>query len=167
MVARKTWVWVLVGVLVVGLVGLVALAGAGAYFVMRHIQTEPAVGADALRAFESARAPFAGAPPLYQVDASGTPRATRLPRELPTSSIRPSHLWILAWSPDDDGRLVRMSLPLWIMRFGKRGIQLGRHGGHFDITQLELDVADLERIGPILIAEFHDDDGRRVLVWTQ
>ncbi|MNC90612.1 hypothetical protein D3C83_67300 [compost metagenome] len=60
-----------------------------------------------------------------------------------------------------------MSLPLWIMRFANRGVHIGRHGGNFDIAALELDVADLERIGPALIVDFRDDEGRRVLVWTQ
>ena len=42
------------------------------------------------------------------------------------------------------------------------------HGANgFDFERLNLDVDELERIGPALVFDFRNQDGARVLLWTR
>ncbi len=53
----KTWVWVLLGVIVTCVVGVVAIAGAGFYFFTRHIETRtvsPATASQGVRGGQGA-----------------------------------------------------------------------------------------------------------------
>lgn len=161
---KKTWIWVIVGIGFLGLLALFAVAGAGVYFVSRHIETKRATGADALRAFDDARARFRDQRPLVEVENRGRQPRTRDLSKVPSSSQRPEHLWILAWDPDD-GRIVKISLPFWLLEMGRRQIDVNTDG--FDLKELDLDVKELRRIGPALVLDFRDTSGERVLIWTQ
>jgi hypothetical protein len=164
MATRKTWLWVLVGLVAAGLVLLIAAAGAGVYFVTHHIQSRQTTSAEALRAFDAVKATFGSARPLYQTDGSERPTLVRPLDQLPTSPRRPQDLSILAWNPDEQ-HLVRVSLPLWILQFGQRKMEMSN--GAFDLQRLNLDVDELERIGPALVFDFRNREGVRVLGWTQ
>jgi hypothetical protein len=166
MATRKTWIWVLVGAAGVGVVALLAVAGSGIYFVSHHIQAERSTGPDALRAFDTALGSLSGTRPLYELDPSDQPRLTRPLAEWPAGSRRPDTLWMLAWDPEQ-GRLIHVSLPLWIFRMGHRKMPVVRDGHGFDLERLNLDIDELERIGPALVFDFRNQDGVRVLVWTQ
>ena len=162
---KKTWIWIVVAVLGVGLTALIAIAGAGVYFVMSHIQTERAASADALRSFDAVRASFPNAQPLFELEGD-EPRAVRRMADLPTSGSKPERLWILAWDAEDE-RLVKMSLPLWILRFGRGKVSLAKDRRELALDRLDLDVEELERIGPMLLFDVRDLDGARVLLWTE
>lgn len=77
-----------------------------------------------------------------------------------------SNLWILAWDPDE-ARTVTLSLPLWMLRLGKRNVSVGHEADGFDLERLQLDVDELSRVGPALIFDFRNSDGVRVLLWTE
>ena len=69
----------------------------------------------------------------------------------------------------DDERIVRMSLPFWLLRLrlGDGSPTVTVDGSRFDLEELKLTVEDLERYGPTLIVD-HQEPGRdRVLVWSQ
>ena len=89
MASRRTWVWVVVGTGGVCLVGLIAVAGAGVYFVSRHISTERSTSADAIRAFDGVKATFPDQRPLYELDNEERPTMPRPFSEFPTSAKRP------------------------------------------------------------------------------
>jgi hypothetical protein len=59
----KTWVWILVGGAVLCILGLVAIAAVGFYFVSQHVETKPATAAAAASEFEAVKASFAGQNP--------------------------------------------------------------------------------------------------------
>jgi hypothetical protein len=86
--------------------------------------------------------------------------------DLPTSTSKPESLWLLAWDPDDE-RLVKVSLPFWMLSVGRKKMEIGGEGREFDFEQLNLDPQELERIGPALVFDFRERDGARVLLWTQ
>ncbi len=166
MAARKTWLWVIVGVLGVGFVVLVAIAGTGVYFVTHHIQTRSTSDADAMRALDAVRQTFQNARPLYEVDTTDEPHLTRALSDIATSSTPATAFNILAWDPEHH-HLVRMSLPLWLVRIGRRhSVVAGDDGRGFDIERLDLDADELARIGPALVFDLRNRDGVRVLVWT-
>ena len=166
MASRRTWVWLVLGVVALCVFCLIAVAGAGVYFVSRHIKTERVTNADAIRAFDEVKARFPGAVPLYEIDNTDQPRLVRPLTELPSSNAKPDNLQLLAWDPDDE-RLVKLSLPFWVLTVGRQKMEVAGRGRDFDLDRLKLDAGELERIGPRLVFDFRDRDGARVLLWTQ
>ena len=83
---------------------------------------------------------------------------------MPTSTTKPTEMAILVWDPDGE-RTVRIALPFWLLKMGKRKIDIGSNA--FDFDRLRIDVRDLERIGPKLIADIQKPGGERVLVWSR
>jgi hypothetical protein len=159
----KTWLWVLLTIFGVCVLALVATAAAGLYFVSHHIATEKTTSTDAFRTLDAARSKFSMAAPLIEVDPLERAREVRAISTLPSSPVRPTNICVLAWNPED-GRLARVTLPFWLLRFGKRRLDVI---DEFDLDRLNLDVAELERIGPALILDYRTPAGERVLVWTQ
>ncbi len=47
----KTWVWVVLAIVVVGTLGVVAMAGVGLYYFSQHIDTKSVSPANAVRDF--------------------------------------------------------------------------------------------------------------------
>jgi hypothetical protein len=166
MTSRKNWVWIVVACVAAGAGVLTAVAGAGIYFVAPHIQSDRSTSADALTAFDSAAAPFRNQRALYELDSADEPRLTRPLSELPTAGSRPAALQILAWDPDAE-RLVRVSLPFWVLRLGRAKMSMTGAGQDFDLSRLHLDADELQRIGPALVFDFRGREGARVLLWTQ
>jgi hypothetical protein len=164
--SRKTWVWIVAGGLGAVLAFLIALAGAGVYFVSRHIHSERMTSGDALTAFEAAAMPFGTRRPLYELDSSEEPRLARPLEQLPTAPRPADSLSILAWDPESE-RLVRVSLPFWSLRLGRMKMSVTGAEQRFDLARLHLDVDELARIGPALVFDFRGREGVRVLLWTQ
>jgi hypothetical protein len=165
MAPRKTWIWIVVGSLVAGVLALIAVAGAGLYFVSKHIHTEPTTSGAALRAFDDVAARFSGRRPLYELDSAEQPHLAQPLEDLPTAGAAPDALRILAWDPEEQ-RLVRVSLPLWMLHVGHAKMALAGDDV-FDLGRLQLDGNELRRIGPALVFDFRSRDGVRVLLWTQ
>ena len=163
--SKKTWIWIIVGVLAVCVILLLVVVGAGVYYVSQHIDTERATVTEAGKAFDSARAPFKEQRPLIELDSSERPRAGRPLADIPTSTVKPHELRIIVWNPDEQ-QIVRLSLPFWLLRLSKDDVRVMDEGG-FDFRRLKLDVDELERIGPVLVLDARGRSGERVLVWTQ
>ena len=122
--------------------------------------------ANALRSFDTARATFKTAEPIIEIDALERPHQHRPLTEMPTASVKPTNLYVLAWDPDD-GRLARIALPFWVLRLGRQKIDLLNDAEDFNFERLNVDVAELERIGPALLVDYRTPSGKRVLIWTQ
>ena len=45
----KTWVWVIIAVVVIGILGIVAMAGVGLYFFSQHIETHEVSAGNAVQ----------------------------------------------------------------------------------------------------------------------
>jgi hypothetical protein len=165
MATAKTWLWIIVGFIGVCVLGLVLIAGAGIYFVSHHISVQKTSSPQALRSFDTARARF-NTKPLIEIDAFDHPREGRVVADLPTSGVTPTNLCVLAWNPEED-KLARVSVPFWVLRLGRRKIDVLKNSRGFNFDSLNLDVAELERIGPALVLDYRTDSGERVLVWTQ
>src|SRR5262245_1803601 len=115
MATKKTWIWIIVVFLAVCVVGMLAVAGAGVYFVASHIDTRRASGAEAFQEFDRARAAFKEDKPLFELDQRERPRLSRQIASMPTSPTQPEYLWILAYDPDREGRIVKVNLPFWLL----------------------------------------------------
>ena len=166
MSAAKTWLWIILGFVGICVLSLVATAGAGVYFVSHHIAMQKTTSVEAIRTFDAARTRFSAAQPIIEVDSLERPREARPIAELPTSLVKPTDLLVLAWNPEE-GHLAKVSLPFWLLRFGKRKIDFLNDSHGFNFERLNLDPTELERIGPALILDYGTPNGERVLIWTQ
>jgi hypothetical protein len=166
MASTKTWVWIIAGFLGVCVLVLFAIAGTGVYFVSQHIDARHTSSVEAMRQFDVAREAFKGKQPLLELDRLGHQRQVTRTERMPTSSVRPTDMDILAWNPVS-GRVVRVSLPFWLLHIGRRKVDILDNSNDFDIDRLNIDVNELERIGPALVLDYVTLNGERVLVWTQ
>lgn len=167
MVGRvKTWIWIVVAVAVVGVLGLVAVAGLGFYFASQHIETRAVSPGRAAKDFDSIRARFAGQVPIIELDDRGRFIRAHTDRAAADPSRPPERLRVLAYDAKD-GRIVEVKVPFWLLRLKMGGASIDLNGRHMDFEDLRLSVDDLERFGPALIAEHRAPDGDRVLVWSE
>ena len=165
MAKARTWIIVIFSVIGLIVVGLMVMAGAGTYWMMNHIKTSPATATQAVKTFDQERARFGTEKALIgSEDIDNASGVQRRLDAMPSASAKPTEMEILVWDPNDE-RTVRIALPFWMLKIGKRKIDIG--SGAFDFDRFSIDVNDLERIGPKLIADITRPGGERVLVWTK
>jgi hypothetical protein len=162
----RTWIWIVVGVVAFGILCVIVMAGAGMYYVARNIETRTVSSATASDEFEAIRKKFAGQKPLIELDDRGNFLRANTDRPAPTNAARPETLYVLAFDPDDGG-LVRVSVPFWLLRIKTNNSHISFSGNQVDLEDLKLSVEDLERFGPSLILDQKNGGGDRVLVWSQ
>ena len=160
----KTWIWVFVGIVALGILGIVAMAAAGLWFVRSHVNVQTTSVAAAASDFDSVRARFTGQKPLIELDDRGEFVRANTDRAAGTS--RPQTLNMMAFDADEE-KVVKMELPFWMLRLKSGGTRFPMGGGNVDLEKLRLTVEDLERFGPTLILDHRDHKGARVLVWSQ
>jgi hypothetical protein len=162
----KTWVWVLLGIVVVGILCVIAAAGVGLYFFSQHVRTSAASPAKAARDFEQIETRFKNQKPLIELDHRGHYLRANTDRTPPPNAKVPDALNVMAFDPDD-GRIVTISIPFWLLRMKMRGATIDFNGNKMDLEDLKLTVEDLERFGPTLIVDHKNTGGERVIVWSQ
>jgi hypothetical protein len=162
----KTWVWVVAGVVILGVLGLVAVVALSVYFFSRNIETREVSPTAAAREFDEVRARFEGQKALIELDSRGRLLRTNPDRPAPEQPRAPDQLSVLAFDPKD-GRIVRVSVPFWLLRLKTGGATIDFNGGRMDLEDLKLTVEDLQRFGPTLIVDHTTPSGERVLVWSQ
>jgi len=162
----KTWVWVVLGIVVVGILCVIAVAGVGLYFFSQHVQTRAASPTKAAQEFELVEKRFVGQKPLIELDNRGHYLRANTDRTPPANAAMPDALNVLAFDPDD-GRIVRIAIPFWLLRMKMHGATVDFNGNKMDLEDLKLTVEDLERFGPTLIVDHRNAHGERVLVWSQ
>jgi hypothetical protein len=162
----KTWVWIVIGLAAAFVLCIVALAGVSVYFFSQHVQTRTVNAAAAGREFEDARKVFSGQTPLLRLDNVDRPLIERRIEDLPASATKPTDMFILAWDPDKD-HVVRVSLPFWLLRMGRRKMNFTTGDRDFDLERLNLSLEQLERVGPVLVLDAVTPSGQRVLIWTK
>ena len=160
--------WLVAGgvVVLVGAIGLTALAASCAVLVTRQVEVREGESVDAFERESAAVLTRLGDVPALIED---TPTGPRLSpgnlerRKALAGSKRPEALWVLVWAPDEK-KIVRLSVPFWLLRLSPKGIDINVND--VDLGKLRLSVEDLERAGPgpLLI---RDDNSSRVLVWTE
>jgi hypothetical protein len=160
----KPWVWIVVGIVVCGILGIIAMAAAGLWFVRSHVDIRTTTTAAATEDFQTIRQRFAAQKPLVELDEYGT--FLRANTERPAGTQRPQTLHVMAFDPRDE-KVVRVEVPFWILRLKMAHGRFDIGSSNVDLARMRLTVEDLERYGPILILDQKDPRGARVLVWSQ
>ena len=161
---RRTWLWILVAVFGVGVVCVIAIAGFAMHFFSTHVSTKSLGAAEAFKVFDQARAPFKEQPPLFEMDDRERIKKRRPLGDLPAAKQPAQNMYVLVWSPEKE-KLVKLSLPFWVLRLGRQKIDVGTDV--FDMKRMDLDIKELERAGSMLVLDHRDRSGQRVLIWTQ
>ena len=156
--------WIVLGVVGFVVLCVVAFAAFGIYFVSRNLDMTQATATEASESFESVRARFKDAP-IFTVDADERVTLSRPPPDTPPAE-RPTQMHVMAYDRSDE-RIVRVTVPFWMLRMGRENIRLGSgSGGDIDFERLRITAEELERYGPALLLD-HAEGRNRVLVWTQ
>ena len=159
--SRKT-LWIILGIVGFIVLSVIAFAAFGLYFVTRNLDMESATTVQAAASFDEVRARFKEAPIIALDDRERVTLSRRPPSQ--QMGDKPETMHVMAYDTDDS-RIVRVTIPFWMLRLGREKIRLG--GGDLDFDKLELTAEELERYGPSLLLDHRDRDGKRVLVWTQ
>lgn len=167
--AIPKWAWAVIGIVALCIIGIIALAGAGVYFVTRQVQVREASPARAHSLFESSRERFKDMTPLIELDTDGDVLRSHLEearaRAHPsTASLEALH--VLAWNADDE-KVVQVAVPFWLLRLKRGPIDVFSDTAGLGRADLHITVDELEALGPSLIIDHRDRNGDRVLIWTQ
>jgi hypothetical protein len=158
----RTWVKVSLAGIALVVIGFVALAGTGAYFVLRNLDTRSATEAETLREFDAVRARFGARQPLVEIT---NPQAgdIRINRLVHPEGRRANTLHVVTWNADD-GEVFRTSVPVWLMRFSSLNIlsTLGVAPEKFSLT-----VQDVQRYGPGTVVDYRRPGQSHVLIWVE
>ena len=159
-----TWVWIVVGVVTLGILCVITLAAAGLWFVRSHVNVQPTTVAAATTDFQTIRERFANQKPLIELDDHGN--FVHANTDRPNGTKQPDSLNVMAFDAREE-HVVRVEIPFWILRLKTRGTLVDVGSGNIDLQKLRLTVDDLQRFGPTLIVDHKDMNGSRVLVWSQ
>lgn len=157
----RRWVKVTLSLGAVLVIGVLALAGTGAYLFFRHLETRTVNETGARGEFDAVRARFVGRPPLIEIGniKAGDVRVNRL---VHPEGRQASTIHFITW--ERDGKLLRADVPVWLMRFSSLNIasRLGIAPSRFQLT-----VDDLKRYGPGVVVDFRPPGGDQVLIWLE
>jgi len=160
---KRTWIWIVVGVLAFLLVLGVGAAVFTAVWVSNHMEIVDAPAADATKSFDEIRAKFPGQQPLLEFQGD-EPRV--IASHAAASSVRLSLLHIIAFD-DDEGKLVRVDVPFWLLRLKSGPISFSSYTSGFDDRRVNLSVEDIERRGPGIVLDITEPREGRVLIWAE
>lgn len=161
MAPRRSWIAVALTVLAVAAVGCALLFAAGAAFMWRHIDRETVSAERADDEFTRLRARFVREQPMIEVTADDDVMVHPNPATGGDIGV----VRLVAYNPQTE-RLVRVSLPMWLLRLAPtRNFSLtdrsdfGRGGPHVTLD-------DIIRHGPGLILDHRAIGGAQALVWA-
>lgn len=162
--SKRTWLWILLAAMGLCVVFVIVLAGAGLYFVSSHVSSRVTTPAEAFNAFDAARAPFKDLPPVYEIDERERVKVLRKLEDLPDGKTRAKDVQVLVWDADRE-KLVKVAVPFWVLKMGHQKIDIAN--SQFNFEHMQLDMKQLERVGPLLLLDLRSRGGQRVLIWTQ
>lgn len=161
---RYTWVWILVGILVLGLVVVVGGITVTALWFRQNMDITDVSESSAATEFETVRAKFAGQRPLFELRDGRPQLEERAAGKSTTAPLTTMH--ILAWD-SDEGKLVKFSIPFWLLRMKSGPIRIGSYANGWDDSRVSFTIEDLERHGPGLLIDETERTEGRVLVWVE
>ena len=163
---KKTWISIAIAAaIILGMLGL-TLVGGMAYYIYRRVHTE-FTGPDAAAIeFAQARERFKESGPLIEMRGRDEPLLHRPPESAPTRP--PVAVHVLAYNADAR-KLVRLEIPMWLLRLSPRNARVRLLGDQvdFDSDRPRLTVEDIERHGPGLVLDHRTPTGTQVLVWAE
>jgi hypothetical protein len=168
---KKTWLWIIFGVIICIAIGVAALVGSGIYLVSKHVKSELVGRVTAEQEFARQRDRFAGQQPLIEMRGEvGDQQVTvhRAAESTGKGKVGLQTMRVLVYDAHE-GRLVHVDLPFWLLRLVPSG-RLGNvsgSGSDFSFESGRITIDDLERHGPGLVLDAKDSRNAQILIWTE
>lgn len=158
----RTWLKVTLIALAVVVAGFGILAGTGAYYVMRHLETKSVTEEASKPDFDVVRARFKDRAPMIEI---GNLKAgeVKIQREPHPGGRRASTMHVLTFN-HDDGKLLSTDMPLWLMRFSS--VNLLSHLGVAP-ERFRLTAEEVMRFGPGIVVDYRQPGENPVLIWVE
>lgn len=161
---KRTWIWVVVGIFAFLIVTGLGMAAFTVYWLGSHMEIVETPAPEAAKSFDEVRAKFSGQRPLLEFK-DGEPASVN--SDTPsTSGGQLTTLHIIAFD-DDEGRLVRVDVPFWLLRLKSGPIAFSSYASGFDDRNVKLRVEDIERRGPGIVLDLDHPREGRVLIWAE
>ncbi len=157
----RTGAKVTIGVVIAIVAIVAALAGTGAYFVLRNLEKTTTTEAAADNEMDAVRTRYAPRPPLVEIVDPRT-ADVRINREPSPTAAPVGTVHIVNWK-SENSELTRAEVPLWLMRFSSVNL-LSKAG--IAPARFRLTVDDIERYGPGIVTDYRSPGVFRVLVWV-
>src|SRR5688572_7431738 len=156
----KTVLLVVAGLIIcIGIVGVAATV----WFFTSAFESVAADEGRATRSFADVRARFNGSVPVLDMTDRGPVVTRKAPEAIPGRDLNNVHL--IAWDPRDE-QLTTVTLPFWMLRLKEGPINVSAESAVPDV-RLSMTVEELERYGPAILIDHREQDGSRVLIWTE
>ena len=148
---------------IVGIVVCIFVVGAGTitWFYLSVFDSVDADQAVATRSLDEARARFNGQQPILELRDDKISLLRKAPDVGSTHDLQ--NVRVLTWNADE-GTLTTLTLPFWLLRLRDSGVDVSIAA---DGTRLTMTMDEVERYGPALVLDHLEEDGSRVLVWTE
>jgi hypothetical protein len=150
---------------VVALIFLVGMTvvGFGVWFFTSALETVAVDEAGATQSFDDVRGRFAGRESVLRM----TERGPVIARQPPSAGTRSDlqRVRLMAWDADDR-RLASVNLPFWLVRLQPGPLNVSGTSAVPNV-RLSITVDDLERYGPAVLIDHTEEDGSRILIWTE
>jgi flagellar basal body-associated protein FliL len=166
--SKRTWISIVIASVIVIILLALAAVGGTAFFIYRHIDAQTTSETSAAEQFATTRARFSGEQPLILIQRDepvvrGEALKNAKMPDKPLESLN-----VLAYD-ENDSRLVRVSIPFWLLRlFPSKNLSfLNDEGIDIDTRRIRLTLEDIEKRGPGLILDQKDRRGSQVLIWTE
>ena len=162
---KRTWIWVVVGIFAFFIVAGLGMAAVTVYWLGSHMEIVETPAPDAAKSFDEVRAKFPGQRPLLEFK-DGEPAAVNSGSPASASGGRLTTMHIIAFD-DDEGKLVRVDVPFWLLRLKSGPIAFSSYASGFDDRRIKLSVEDIERRGPGIVLDLDHPREGRVLIWAE
>ena len=158
----RKWVKVTLILVAVGAFLFMVLAGAGAYYVFRHLDRRTTTEADTRGDFDAVRTKFAGRAPLVEIRnlASGDLTINRV---VHPQGRRATTVHVMTWNAEES-QFLRTDVPIWLTKFSSINVL-----SHLGIApqKFRLTAEDLERFGPGIVVDYKQPGKNPVLIWLE
>lgn len=175
---KRTWLWVIVGVVGTIVLSVVLVIGAAIYGFRTHVKTEQVGTAVAEQEFNQTRERFRGQQPLVEFEGGDqdSDDDAKVHRPPATASRVPINNIRVLIHDLNEGRLIRATVPGWLVRLMPEG-RLGGFDGDEGFGGVRISptsngfrgritIEDLERHGHGLVLDGHNRN-TRILIWSE
>ena len=158
----RTWLKVTLIGFAACVLAFTMLAGAGAYYFFRHLETSNIGEAPAQPEFEAVKKKFEGRPPLVEV-VNARSGDIRVQKTQHPEGLRATTLHVITWDVEEN-QMIKTDVPLWLMRFSSLNVlsHLGIAPARYRLT-----AEDIVSFGPGIVVDYRDPGSKRVLIWVE
>ena len=162
---KRKWLAIILGLLFACSMLVVGCVVVAVSFFRQNMEITETSEEAAMRELDEVRARFPGQQPLIQM-VDGQPqlaaeRASQSPTQTKLSTVH-----VIAFDRDE-GNLVNVSLPFWLLRMKSGPIRVSAYRQGWDDRGVSFRVEDIEKHGPGIIVDVTQAGEGRVIIWAE